>query len=434
MKNIGLLLALSLISTCLRAEPVLKHSSNSVQFSHVQPSVSIGILIRNKAHSLPYFLHHLEELNYPKERIHLFIYIDNSIDQSADIVDVWVQSLGSKYFGIDVEVDADVDPDRAPNWTDENYAHLTKLRQRALQKAHDVGADFFFSLDADVALLNKDTLQILLETSRLHKAVVVAPLLNCTSSDMFSNFWGAMTEEGYYKRSSNYFQIQRRQIEGVFSVAMVHTAILVNIRDPTGAKIAYDPPPPGYVGPSDDMILFARSAQHVGAEFLLDNREFFGYFPMPLDESELPKAVQKSPTEWIKREAECFVHLRLTSMIDERTDSLLQHSPVLSGFVDAPLSEKFGFDQIYLINLERRPDRLRKMNYALRELGIDAKLISAVDGKQLTTEKINELNITQMEGYVDPYHKRALKFGEIGCFLSHYKIWEVREIIFKYFR
>ncbi|KAL1456412.1 hypothetical protein WDU94_001143 [Cyamophila willieti] len=28
-----------------------------------------------------------------------------------------------------------------------------------------------------------------------------------------------------------------------------------------------------------------------------------------------------------------------------------------------------------------------------------------------------------LPGYADPYHKRPMKKGEIGCFLSHYKIW-----------
>ena len=29
-----------------------------------------------------------------------------------------------------------------------------------------------------------------------------------------------------------------------------------------------------------------------------------------------------------------------------------------------------------------------------------------------------------MPGYEDPYHHRPMTMGEIGCFLSHYRIWE----------
>ena len=51
----------------------------------------------------------------------------------------------------------------------------------------------------------------------------------------------------------------------------------------------------------------------------------------------------------------------------------------------SPLSErpksKLGFDQIYMINLERRPDRKERMLHAFDILGIEAKIVPAVDGK-----------------------------------------------------
>lgn len=37
-----------------------------------KPSVVIILLVRNKAHTLPYFLTYLENLSYPKERITLW--------------------------------------------------------------------------------------------------------------------------------------------------------------------------------------------------------------------------------------------------------------------------------------------------------------------------------------------------------------------------
>jgi collagen beta-1,O-galactosyltransferase len=40
--------------------------------------------------------------------------------------------------------------------------------------------------------------------------------------------------------------------------------------------------------------------------------------------------------------------------------------------------------------------------------------------------------VKQLEGYEDPYLKRPLKLGEIGCFLSHYYIWE--EVVAKNYK
>ena len=45
-------------------------------------------------------------------------------------------------------------------------------------------------------------------------------------------------------------------------------------------------------------------------------------------------------------------------------------------------------------------------------------MFDAVDGRQLTQEMLNEMGVKQLAGYEDPYHKRALKFGEIGLVLD----------------
>ncbi|KAI5701243.1 hypothetical protein M8J75_007618 [Diaphorina citri] len=56
-----------------------------------------------------------------------------------------------------------------------------------------------------------------------------------------------------------------------------------------------------------------------------------------------------------------------------------------------------------------------------------------LDWKEIIQQKISfgklndtslaDLGITMLPGYADPYHKRPMKKGEIGCFLSHYNIW-----------
>ncbi|VUZ49167.1 unnamed protein product [Hymenolepis diminuta] len=400
-------------------------------FPEIEPSVSVSVLVRNKAHSLPYFLHHLEELDYPKKRMHLDFRLDNTIDKSARILETWVNQVRDLYHGIDLNMDETNAHPVSPNWSDEHHKHLISLRQAALDRAYEINADFHFILDADVIILNNATLRQLVDASMFPSKeypshiTVIAPMLNCTTSDVFSNFWGDMTEEGYYKRSNDYFALQRRHKVGINPVAMVHTALLVNLRHTRKNRLVFDPPPVGYSGPNDDIIIFARNAQALGIEFYLDNRDFYGYFPIPLDEAEIPKAYRDSAKYLLEREAEVFLHLRLNAVFDDALPEglALKHSPRLKQFVETPEPSLLGFDQIYLINLERRPDRLKKMNYALREQGIKAKLLRATDGRELNPDLIRAWNITQLSGYADPYHKRALKYGEIGCFLSHYRIW-----------
>ncbi|VDM71741.1 unnamed protein product, partial [Strongylus vulgaris] len=78
-----------------------------------------------------------------------------------------------------------------------------------------------------------------------------------------------------------------------------------------------------------------------------------------------------------------------------------------------PEPQLWGVDKIYMINLKRRPERRRRMEKIFEVLGVDATYWEATDGHKLPGEFIYEL----LPGYLDPFHKRPMKAGEIGCFL-----------------
>ncbi|KER31722.1 hypothetical protein T265_02091 [Opisthorchis viverrini] len=400
------------------------------------PTVFIGVLVRNKAHVLPYFLHGLEIQDYLTKRIQLLFLADNSIDDSVNVLSQWIDSVRERYHLVNLEIGGDYLA-HSKMWSTEHYEHVALLRQRLLNAARKSWADFYLTIDADVILMNPDTLKHLIESAQNPGKIssefsdplpAISPLMNCTSSEFYSNFWGAMTETGYYARSDTYFDIQRRSVIGLFEVPMVHSIILVNLRHKLSENLRYYPPPFGYKGPLDDLIIFARSAQLSHVPFYLDNREFYGYLPAPVDESDV--FGPGSPTEqWLRREVELFVHLRLEVLIDQENSMRVLPSEALKDVAEnyLPPRSKLGFDEVYYINLLRRKDRRDKMEYFLDQLGIDARHVAAVDGMLLTSENITKLGIKQLPGYADPYHKRALKFGEIGCFLSHYRLWREME-------
>ncbi|KHJ75106.1 LPS glycosyltransferase, partial [Oesophagostomum dentatum] len=85
-----------------------------------------------------------------------------------------------------------------------------------------------------------------------------------------------------------------------------------------------------------------------------------------------------------------------------------------------PEPRLWSVDKIYMINLKRRPERRARMEQIFEILGIDATYWEATDGQELPGDIIYEV----LPGYMDPYHKRPIKAGEIGCFLSHYRIWK----------
>ena len=76
--------------------------------------------------------------------------------------------------------------------------------------------------------------------------------------------------------------------------------------------------------------------------------------------------------------------------------------------------------KIFLINLNRRPDRLQYVQHQMERLNLDFTRISAVDGQFLSMETQSLINIEQF--IIETKKKPVL--GELGCALSHRKVWE----------
>ena len=78
----------------------------------------------------------------------------------------------------------------------------------------------------------------------------------------------------------------------------------------------------------------------------------------------------------------------------------------------------------FLINLDRRQDRLQQANEILQETGIDVERISAVDGSQIeiTDELKARINPWNLDSNNIPNPKKL--GGILGCCLSHLSIWK----------
>lgn len=50
--------------------------------------------------------------------------------------------------------------------------------------------------------------------------------------------------------------------------------------------------------------------------------------------------------------------------------------------------------------------------------------ITPVSRRMLNSSILRSLGVDLLPGYQDPYSGRTLTKGEVGCFLSHYSIWE----------
>ncbi|MDE2000791.1 MAG: glycosyltransferase family 25 protein, partial [Burkholderiales bacterium] len=77
---------------------------------------------------------------------------------------------------------------------------------------------------------------------------------------------------------------------------------------------------------------------------------------------------------------------------------------------------------ILLINLDRSRDRLDRCGALLDKLGLPWERAPAVDGAKLDPSTLKQLN-PQPAPHGEWF--RGLTPGEIGCFLSHLKCWEL---------
>lgn len=387
---------------------VIRINSTGNAEPQLAPSVMFALLVRNEAHALPWVLGQLEQLVYPKDRISFWIRSDHNVDNSSAILKEWASHAKHLYHSIDLKASqkkGGYEKEESPcHWVPKRFKNVMALRQQALVKAQNMWADYLFLLDADIVIENPNTLNILIS----HKKPIIAPQLNVTTDSLYSNFWCGINEHGYYERTADYEPIVRWKKRGCFEVPMVHSSYLIDMRHAGSRKLSFDVPPPEYHGPFDDIIQFAFSAKYAGMTMHILNTEYFGHIMIPLDGKNT-----------LEDEVEQFLHIKLEMLVYEPP---LRKSP----FIHVPerKPDKLGFDQVYVINLVRRPERRIKMIATLKELSIDAYFLDAVDGKSLNESYLKQLGVKQLPGYADPYHGRDMTMGEIGCFLSHYLIWK----------
>ena len=74
-----------------------------------------------------------------------------------------------------------------------------------------------------------------------------------------------------------------------------------------------------------------------------------------------------------------------------------------------------------VINLPNRDDRLRSFN--ANNPNLEYELFKAVEGHKIDYHKLREQGFDVNHDWIDPILNTPLTKGEVGCFLSHWHIW-----------
>uniref|UniRef100_A0A671V9C5 procollagen-lysine 5-dioxygenase n=1 Tax=Sparus aurata TaxID=8175 RepID=A0A671V9C5_SPAAU len=132
----------------------------------------------------------------------------------------------------------------------------------------DPECDYYFSIDSDVALTNPDTLRILIEENKS----VIAPMLS-KHGKLWSNFWGALSPEGFYSRSEDYIEIVQGKRMGLWNVPYITQAYLIKgsvLRSKLSQVSLY------VDQEMDPDMVFCRSIRDQGVFMFVSNRDEFG--------------------------------------------------------------------------------------------------------------------------------------------------------------
>ncbi|XP_023267265.1 procollagen-lysine,2-oxoglutarate 5-dioxygenase 1 isoform X1 [Seriola lalandi dorsalis] len=172
------------------------------------PLVVIGIFIQQPTPFVTVFFERLLKLQYPKNRLKLFIYNQEAHHERQ--VSSFLQDHGSLYQDVRF-----IGPEEEIEEASSRNLGFDMCRK-------DEDCDYFFSVDIEVVLKNENTLKILIEQN----LPIVAPMITRTGR-LWSNFWGALSADSYYARSEDYVDIVQGRRVGVWNVPYVSSVYLV---------------------------------------------------------------------------------------------------------------------------------------------------------------------------------------------------------------
>lgn len=244
------------------------YSSTAEKLPSENKRVLIAILARNKEHVLPTFLRNLENLNYDKRLISIYINTNNNEDKTEELLLSWINKNRADYRQIiyeNHEVD-NLGSSLPHEWTIKRFHVLGEIRNKSLQLTKELNCDYYFVIDVDNFIL-PETLKYLVNKDK----PIIAPMLKSIPEkvDYYSTFFCAVDPIGYYNCHPDHEKIVDRKIIGTFQVPLVHCTYLVNANYID--KLTYQDGTDHH-----EFVIFARSARDNNIDMFVCNEIVFG--------------------------------------------------------------------------------------------------------------------------------------------------------------
>lgn len=255
---------------------------SSVIYSNESDFVTIAILAKDKAHTLPLFLECIEHQTWPKSKTYLYVRTNNNNDNTLEILKTWLDRVGHLYAGLyfdDADVAEQIQQFGQHEWNATRFKILGKIRNDSIVWAY-LQNSHYFVVDCD-NFIKPHTLQALMKL----KLPIVAPFM-IKQGIYYSNFHAAVDKNGYLEQSPLSEMIYNQVVKGILQVPLVHCSYL--IRYESIPWLTYDDDSYRY-----EYVIFSDVARRNNVTQYLDNREMYGYISF----AETQEDMQKEP--WI---------------------------------------------------------------------------------------------------------------------------------------
>lgn len=239
--------------------------------------ITIAILVKDKAHTLPLYLACLEQQTWPKSKTYLYIRTNNNLDNSIEILRTWIQKVKDQYLDIffdDSDVAEDITQYKQHEWNCLRFKVLGKIRKESMNWAHAHGSHYFVA-DCDNFIYPHA-----LEAVASVNLPIVAPLLH--SNCAYSNFHAAIDANGYRIDSPFYLPLLNCEIKGLVQVPVVHCTYFVHYD--VLPDMSYDDESFRY-----EYVIFSDTARKKNIPQYLDTRDSYGYVTFAENSTDLVK-------------------------------------------------------------------------------------------------------------------------------------------------
>jgi len=240
--------------------------------------VTIAILAKDKAHTLPLYLKCIEHQTWPKKQTNLYIRTNNNNDKTAEILKEWVQKVGDQYAEIyfdDTDLPQQIQKYGQHEWNCERFKILGKIRQDSINWAYEHNSHYFV-IDCD-NFIKPHTIESLFKVN----LSIVAPFI-IIPGIYYANYHAAIDQNGYLKESPLYTMLYDQTIKGLVQVPVVHCCYF--IQHQYLPYMSYDDESYRY-----EYVIFSDVARKNNIPQYLDNRELYGYITFCETEEDFQK-------------------------------------------------------------------------------------------------------------------------------------------------